>query len=123
MFFSFIFYQNANPFNFFGKFFKFSKIFGSNNVQQGLSKAEVDQMLDEFLLECAQKEGGNADDIKFLKDRNLPVTKKQDCMVACIGENFDMVSMHYAPYSSLQSKIRQTDSRLIIYFKLYIINR
>lgn len=50
-------------------------------------------MLDEFLLECAKKEGGNADDIKFLKDRNLPVSKQQDCMVACIGENFDMVSI------------------------------
>lgn len=68
-------------------------IFRSNDVQQGLSKAEVDQMLDEFLLECAQKEGGNADDMKFLKERNLPVSKVQDCMVACIGENFDMVSM------------------------------
>lgn len=44
----------------------------ANMLQQGLSKDEVDQMLDEFLMECAKKEGGNEADIKFLKDRNLP---------------------------------------------------
>lgn len=61
-------------------------------LQQGLSKDEVDQMLDGFLAECAKKEGGNDADIKFIKDRNLPVTKEQDCMVACIGENFELAS-------------------------------
>lgn len=41
-------------------------------LQQGLSKTEVDQMLDGFLLECAKKEGGSEADIKFIKERNLP---------------------------------------------------
>ena len=61
--------------------------------QQRLTKEEVDQMLDEFLLECAKKEGGNENDIHFLKERNLPVSKEQDCMVACIGEGFELVSI------------------------------
>lgn len=48
-------------------------------------------MLDEFLVECAKKEGGTDEDIKFIKDRNLPVKRHQDCMVACVGESFDLV--------------------------------
>lgn len=66
-------------------------------------------MMDEFLLECAQKEGGTADDIKFIKERNLPVTKQQDCMVACIGENFDMVS-RCNKYKRVDSKIIQSSN-------------
>lgn len=61
-------------------------------LQQGLTKAEVDQMFTEFLFECAKKEGGTDDDIKFIRDRNIPVRREQDCIVSCVGENFDLVS-------------------------------
>lgn len=85
-------------------------------MQQGLTKDEVDQMLDEFLLECAKKEGGNDADIKFLKDRNLPSTKQQDCMVACIGENFDLASRKIQ--YSLWYEIRENSSK----FNKFVLN-
>lgn len=44
-------------------------------------------MVDKFLADCAAQEGAGPDDIKFLRENNLPTNPKQMCMVACAGEN------------------------------------
>lgn len=61
-------------------------------LQQGLSREEFEGMIDNFLADCGAKEGASADDIKHLKDRNLPTTKGQMCVAACVGENLGFVS-------------------------------
>lgn len=44
-------------------------------------------MVDKFLADCAAQEGASADDMKYLKDKNMPTSKAQMCLVACVGEN------------------------------------
>lgn len=61
-------------------------------AQQGLTREQFEEMVDKFLADCAAQEGANADDIKFLKERNLPKTKGQMCISACVGENLGFVS-------------------------------
>lgn len=62
-------------------------------LQQGLSREEFEGMVDRFLADCAAQEGASADDIKYLKERNLPTTKGQMCISACVGENLGFVSI------------------------------
>lgn len=40
--------------------------------QSGLTREQFDEMVDKFLEDCAAQEGAGPDDIKFLKDNNLP---------------------------------------------------
>lgn len=72
------------------------------NSQQGLTKAQVDEMTDKFLKDCAAKEGATADDIQYLKDRNFPNTAGQRCIVACVGENFALVKRLLKQTTSLK---------------------
>lgn len=61
-------------------------------MQQGLSREEYEGMVDNFLNDCAAKEGATADDITYLKGRNMPTNKQQMCVAACVGENLGFVS-------------------------------
>lgn len=66
-------------------------------MQQGLSREEFEGMIDKFLADCAAQEGAGADDIKYLKDRNLPKTRGQMCISACVAENLGFVSKNRFP--------------------------
>lgn len=60
--------------------------------QDGLTKEQFDEMVDNFLADCASQEGANADDISYLKVKgNMPTNKGQMCLVACVGENLGFV--------------------------------
>lgn len=72
-------------------------------------------MVDNFLADCAQQEGATADDIKYLKERNMPTSKGQMCMVACVGESLSLVNVVPSNGRSKKSKKKSFDSVLLFF--------
>lgn len=58
-----------------------------------MSKAEVEEMLNAFIMDCATKEGATADEIGFIRTYGTPQNRPQKCAVACVGEMFGIVSV------------------------------
>lgn len=64
----------------------------------GLTKADVEEMLDKFILDCAAKEGASADEIGFIRSYGTPQNHAQKCAIACVGESFGIVSASMTYY-------------------------
>lgn len=56
-----------------------------------MSKEKIEEMLLKLLKECAGREGASDDDVQFVKARNLPTSREQKCLSACIGEDIGLV--------------------------------
>lgn len=52
----------------------------------------MEEMLDNFIMDCATKEGATTEEINFIRTYHLPQNKQQKCAIACVGELFGMVS-------------------------------
>lgn len=45
------------------------------------------------LSDCGSREGASEADIEFIRGRNLPESKPQKCLTACVGEDAEMVRL------------------------------
>lgn len=59
--------------------------------QGGLSRADVEEMLDNFILDCAAQEGATPEEINFVRSYQPPTNYKGKCSIACVGEHFALV--------------------------------
>lgn len=49
-------------------------------------------MVANFLTDCAKIEGASADELNTVKNHQLPKTRGEKCLHACIGETVGLVS-------------------------------
>lgn len=61
--------------------------------QAELTRGQLDELLLSLLTDCVAKEGGTEDDMGHVMARELPETRTQKCIAACMGESIGLVNI------------------------------